>query len=146
MSSHQQSRDNEKKSLLVSISSSAAANKPGVSSGYDSLSTIATQMHLPLTSTTTTMSGTLIGEQSRRNKRPAPKFREPAPFEPISTFSLSTFSHRSIYHGLLLIFFQTFIFKKMHTLPKILYIRLIIIVYISPQGASIRGVYLNSMI
>ena len=78
----QQKSSNEKKSLLVSISGSP--NRPGgVSSGYDSLSTVATQMHLPLSTTTTSsLNNTLLGEQQRRQqKRPAPKFREPAPFE-----------------------------------------------------------------
>lgn len=86
MSSNQQKpqSSNEKKSLLVSITGSA--NRPGgVSSGYDSLSTVATQMHLPLSTTTTSsLNNTLLGEQQPRHpKRPAPKFRQPAPFENI---------------------------------------------------------------
>ena len=77
--------NNEKKSLLVSINN---PNRPGSSSntgGYDSLSTIATHMTLPL-NTSPALNNTLMGEKRHHMKRPAPKFREPSKFELPSDF------------------------------------------------------------
>ena len=77
--------NNEKKSLLVSINN---PNRPGSSSnsgGYDSLSTIATHMTLPL-NTSSALNNTLMGEKRHHMKRPAPKFREPSKFELPSDF------------------------------------------------------------